>query len=180
MNKAMRVLWGIVWAVFFRPSPTMCLGWRRMLLRLFGARIGRGAKIMPSATFWAPWNLTVGEYACISHGVDCYCVASVTLGPHATVSQYAFLCTATHDTEDPHMKLVTAPIAIGEGAWVCADVFVAPGVTIGDGAVVGARSSVFRDIPAWKIAKGSPAKPVRDRVLRDAPESGQARPEGAP
>jgi putative colanic acid biosynthesis acetyltransferase WcaF len=144
------------------------LGWRRMLLRFFGARIGNGAKIMPSVKIWAPWNLTMGEEACLSHDVDCYCVAPVTIGAHATVSQYSFLCTATHDVQDPHMRLVTAPIVIGDGAWVAADVFVAPGVTIEEGAVVGVRSSVFKDMPAWTICAGHPCKPIRKRVLKSS------------
>ena len=167
-NKIGRTLWGVVWCLLFRPSPKILLGWRRLLLRLFGARIGEGAKIMPSTKIWAPWNLTMGEEACLSHQVDCYCVAPVSIGAHATVSQYSFLCTATHDVEDPHMRLVTAPIVIGDGAWVAADVFVAPGVTIGEGAVVGVRSSVFKDMGPWKIYAGSPASFIRDRVINSS------------
>jgi putative colanic acid biosynthesis acetyltransferase WcaF len=167
-NKLGRVLWAIVWALLFRPSPIIMLGWRRMLLRLFGARIGKGAKIMPSTKIWAPWNLTMSEEACLSHNVDCYCVAPVSIGAHATVSQYSFLCTATHDVQDPHMRLVTAPIVIGDGAWVAADVFVAPGITIEEGAVVGVRSSVFKDMPAWTICAGQPCRPIRKRELRSS------------
>ena len=165
-NKLGRVLWAVVWCLLFRPSPKIMLGWRRMLLRLFGARIGKGAKIMPSAKIWAPWNLTMGDEACLSHDVDCYCAAPVTIGAHATVSQYSFLCTATHDVEDPHMRLVTAPIVVGDGAWVAADVFVAPGITIGEGAVVGVRSNVFKDLDPWKIYAGTPARFIRDRVIK--------------
>ena len=166
-NKLGRVLWAIVWGVLFRPSPKIMLGWRRMLLRLFGARIGKGAKIMPSTRIWAPWNLTMGEEACLSHDVNCYSVAPVTVGAHATVSQYSFLCTATHDVEDPHMRLVTAPIVIGDGSWVAADVFVAPGITIGEGAVVGVRSNVFKDLDPWKVYAGTPARFIRDRVIKN-------------
>jgi len=165
-NKIGRALWGLVWHFLFRPSPRITLGWRRFLLRLFGAKIGKGAKIMPSAKIWAPWNLTMGEEACLSHWVDCYCVAPVTIGAHATISQYSYLCTATHDVEDPHMRLVTAPIVIGDGAWIAADVYVAPGITIGEGVVAGARSSVFNDLKPWKIYAGTPAMLIRDRVLK--------------
>jgi putative colanic acid biosynthesis acetyltransferase WcaF len=108
----------------------------------------------------------MGDYSCLSHDVDCYCVDRITIGAHATVSQYSYLCTATHDPSDPGMKLVTAPIVIEDQAWVCADVFVSPGVTVGQGTVVGARSSVFKDLPAWKICWGTPAKPVRDRIIK--------------
>ena len=166
-NKLMRVLWGLTWLLLFRPTPAFCRGWRRLVLRCFGARIGRGAKVLPSARIWAPWNLSMGEEACLSHHVDCYCVAPVTIGAHATISQYSYLCTATHDVGDPHMRLLVAPIDVGEGAWVCADVFVGPGVTIGEGAVAGARSSVFSDLPEWTVCLGSPCRPVRPRLLRE-------------
>ena len=103
---------------------------------LFGAAIGRHARVMPSARVWAPWNLSLGEDACLGHDVDCYCVAPVSVGAHATVSQYTFLCTATHDPADAHMRLQAAPIVVEDQAWICADVFVGPGVTIGENAVV--------------------------------------------
>lgn len=165
-NKAGRVLWGVVRVVLFRPTPRFMDGWRRFLLRCFGARIGKGARILSSARVWAPWNLEMGEFACLGEAVDCYCVDKVSIGAHATVSQYTFLCTASHDIADPHMRLITAPIAVGDQAWVAADVFVGPGVCIGQGCVVAARSSVFKDLPAWKVCAGTPARVVRDRFLR--------------
>lgn len=165
-NKVGRALWGIVWLLLYRPSPKPFHFWRRFLLRVFGARIGRGACPHASARIWAPWNLEMGDYSCLGHHVDCYCVAPVKIGEHATVSQYSFLCTATHELELPDLPLRTAPIVIKERAWVAADVFVGPGVTIGTGAVVAARSSLFRDVPDWMIAMGSPARPVKRRLLR--------------
>ena len=165
-NKLGRCLWGLVSLLLFRPSPRVFHGWRRFLLRRFGAKVGKGARIQPSCKIWAPWNLEVGDYGCLSHQVDCYCVDRVKIGAHATVSQYSYLCTATHDDSDPHMQLVTAPIVVGDQAWVCADVFVGPGVSIGEGAVVGARSGVFDDIPEWKVCVGTPARPLRDRRLK--------------
>lgn len=169
-NKFARILWGGVWLLLYRPSPVPLHGWRRLLLRLFGARIGAGAHPYPSARIWAPWNLVMGEHSCLSHRVDCYCVDRIVLGARATVSQYSFLCTATHDYSREDMPLVTAPIAIGDRAWITADVFVAPGVTIGEGAVVTARSSVFDDLPPWMVARGNPAVPVKPREGRAAPE----------
>ena len=94
----------------------------------------------------------------------------IVLGPHSTVSQYSFLCTASHDYEHPAMPLVSAPIVIGAGAWVAADVFVAPGVTIGEGAVVGARSSVFKNVEAWSVVAGNPANFLKKRRLTGEPE----------
>jgi putative colanic acid biosynthesis acetyltransferase WcaF len=167
-NKIGRVLWTLAWWILFRPTPRIAFGWRRLVLRMFGAAIGRNARISPSARFWAPWNVTIGDEASIAHDVDCYSVDHVTIGDHATVSQYAFLCTASHDVSDPHMRLTHAPIRIGEQAWVCAGAYVAPGVTIGAGAVAGARAVVTRDVAPWTIVAGNPARYLRDRVLRTA------------
>ena len=167
-NKAGRVLWSMVYLLCFRPSPRVCYGWRRMLLCGFGARIGRNARIHPTARIWAPWNLVVGTEASVAHDVDCYCVDRLEIGDHATVSQYVMLCTATHDISDPNMRLVTAPIVISPQAWVCARAFVAPGVVIGVGAVVGAQSVVTRDVPAWTVVAGSPARFIKLRELSDA------------
>ena len=165
-NKLGRVLWGIVWATLFRGSPRIFFGWRRTLLRAFGATIGRNARISPSARIWAPWNLTVGDEAAIAHNVDCYCVDRISIGSHATVSQYAFLCTASHDVQDPHMKLIMAPLAIAGQAWVCAGAYVGMGLTVGEGAVVGAKSVVTKDVAEWTIVAGSPAKKIGDRVMK--------------
>ena len=167
-HRMLRGLWGIVWLLAFRPTPRPFHAWRRFLLRLFGAKIGRGAKVFQSAQIWAPWNLTLADSAVIGPDVDCYCVAPITVGEQSTVSQYCYLCSATHDFEDPDFKLVAQPIVIKDQVWLCADVFVGQGVTIGQGAVVGARSSVFTDLPAWKVCLGSPAKPYRDRDMRAA------------
>ena len=172
-NKLARTAWQVVWLLLYRPTPRLFHPWRCLLLRLFGAKLGRAVHPYPSARIWAPWNLEMGDHACLSEGVDCYCVAPIRIGAHTTVSQYSFLCTASHDYTRADMPLVTAPITIGERVWITADVFVGPGVTIGDGAVVTARSSVFADIPPWVVARGNPAVPVKARVLQgDQPEEG--------
>lgn len=164
-NKLARVIWCGAWLFLFRTSPWFCYGWRRLILRLFGARVGVGAKVFPSTRIWAPWRLEMGNYACLSHDVDCYCVAPVYIGDHATVSQYSFLCTATHDVLDPNMRLISSPIVIEDQAWICAKAYLAPGVTVGQGAVAGACSVVTKSIPAWTIACGNPARPLRTRRL---------------
>lgn len=165
-NRVARLTWGVVYAVLFRPSPRIFHGWRRLILRCFGARLAPTARVYPKARIWAPWNLVMGEHSCIADDVDVYNVRLISLGANSTVSQYSYLCGATHDYEDPTHPLVPKPITIGERCWVAADVFVAPGVTIGDGTVVGARSNVFKDLPAWVVAVGSPARPIKPRVLR--------------
>lgn len=165
-NKAGRALWSVVWLFLYRPTPRPFHRWRCFLLRLFGAKIGTGVRAYQSARIWAPWNLEMDDHSCLGDWVDCYCVDKVRIGAHATVSQYSYLCTASHDYELSELPLVSAPITIGERAWVTADVFVGPGITIGDGAVVTARSSVFHDVPAWTVARGNPAKAVRARTLK--------------
>ena len=162
-NRLARLLWGAVWLVLYRPSPRVLHPWRCLLLKAFGARIGAGVHPYPSSRVWAPWNLEMGDHSCLADRVDCYCVARVRVGRHATVSQYSYLCTASHDYTDPAMPLVAAPITIGDDAWLAADVFVGPGVAIGSGAVVTARSAVFGDIPPWTVARGNPAEAVKSR-----------------
>jgi putative colanic acid biosynthesis acetyltransferase WcaF len=156
--RARRFAWNLVWGLLYRPSPRPFHSWRRLLLRAFGARIAAGAHPYPVARIWAPWNLTMAVNSCLSDHVDCYCVAPITIGPHATVSQYSYLCSASHDYREPTMPLVIAPIVIGAEAWVAAGAFIGPGVAIGEGAVVGARSTVTHDVDAWTVVAGSPAK----------------------
>jgi putative colanic acid biosynthesis acetyltransferase WcaF len=166
-NKIGRALWGVVWTLLYRPSPKVCHGWRRLLLRLFGAKIGRRAHPHASARIWAPWNLEMGDHSCLSHLVDCYCVDRVRIGAHATVSQYAFLCTATHDYTKARMPLVTAPITVGDGAWICASAFVGPGVEIGEGAVVGACAVVSKNVSSWTVVAGNPACVIGQRTIEE-------------
>ncbi len=162
------MLWQCAWLLLFRPSPWFWHVPRRALLRLFGARVGRAVQIMPSARIWAPWNLSLGDYATVSHGVDLYSVARIDIGSHATVSQRAFLCTASHHVDHPNMPLLSAPIRIENGAWVAAEAFVAPGVTIGTDAVAGARAVVLHDVPACTIVAGNPARIIRERHVSHA------------
>ena len=152
-NKAARFLWQTVYLLAFRPSPIFLHTWRSFLLRLFGASIGPGVHVYPSAKIWAPWNLVMGKNSCLASNVDCYNVATVTLGDGATVSQYSYLCTASRDYQDPTLPLTTAPIVLGSKAWVAADVYIGPGVTVGQGSVVAARASIFKDIAAGVIVR---------------------------
>jgi putative colanic acid biosynthesis acetyltransferase WcaF len=136
-----------------------------MLLRLFGAVVDEGAHPYPGCRIWAPWNLTMRKDSCLANDVDCYSVAPVKLGAHVTVSQYAFLCTATHDYEDPDHRLIAKPIEISDYAWIAARAFIGPGVRVGEGAVVGATASVYHDIPEWVVVGGNPARVIKKRVM---------------
>ncbi|MDB5711499.1 MAG: putative colanic acid biosynthesis acetyltransferase [Sphingomonas bacterium] len=166
-SKAGRGLWNIAWFLLYRPSPRPLHGWRRMLLRSFGAKIGRGAKPYPSAVIWAPWNLVMGEHSTLGDAVDCYCVARVEIGDHASVSQRAYLCAASRDVDDPDHPLMTAPIVIERRSWVAAEAYVGPGVTVRQGGVVAARAVVVRDVESWSVVGGNPAKLIRKRQRRE-------------
>lgn len=166
-NKIARCLWAVTYLCFFRPSPRFFHGWRRFILRRFGAKVGKDVKLFPSVRIWAPWNLELGDNCSLGDSVDCYCVAKVSVGSCATVSQRSVLCTATHDTAKLHLPLLTEGITIGKHAWVCAEVFIMPGISIGEGAVIGVRSTVFKDVPPWQIAFGSPCQVVCQRELAE-------------
>src|SRR5262249_46463625 len=157
-NRIGRVAWNLVYTFLYRPSPIPLHGWRRFLLRCFRAKIGEGAHAYPTARIWAPWNLTMGKNSCLGNHVDCYSVDTVSRGDDALVSQYSYLCSASHDYEVTDFQLVAAPITIGRSAWIAADVFIGPGVTVGDGAVVGARSALFKDVPPWVVVAGNPGR----------------------
>lgn len=166
-NQAIRLLWTVVWGVLVRPLPrSVGSGWKRWLLRLFGARIAPTAIVYSSAKVYYPANLTMEAYSCLASDVDCYNVAPVTIGANSIVSQGAYLCTASHDITDPLNPLITAPIVIEDQAWVAAEAFVGMGVTIGQGAVVGARAAVFKSVEPWTVVGGNPTKFLKKRILK--------------
>jgi putative colanic acid biosynthesis acetyltransferase WcaF len=166
-DRLLRLLWSCASLLLFRPPPKPFHGWRRCLLRLFGADIAPTARVYPTVKIWAPWNLTLHAGACLGYYVDCYDCGHITLEENAIVSQYTFLCSATHDYRLKEFPLITKPIVIGKQAWVCAGAFIGPGVTVGEGAVVGATSSVFRDVDPWTVVGGNPAVPIKKRELWD-------------
>jgi putative colanic acid biosynthesis acetyltransferase WcaF len=157
-------MWWLVQATLFRGSPQLMYAFRRWLLRIFGARIGKGAIIRPTSTFTYPWKVTIGDYSWIGDDVVLYSLADITIGRNVVVSQKGYLCAGTHDYRSPTFDILGFPINIEDEAWLGADVFVAPGVTVGRGAVVGARSSVYTDLPPMMICVGTPARPSRARI----------------
>jgi putative colanic acid biosynthesis acetyltransferase WcaF len=165
-NRVVRLIWRLVWLTMAAWTPPQFRSWRRLLLRVFGARIADTADIYASARIWLPSNLEMGEFSNLGPDVDCYCMAPITLMPYATVSQGVYLCAGTHDVDDPDMQLVAKPIKLGVNCWIAADAFVGPGVTVGDGAVLGARGVAFRDLETNMIYVGNPARPTRPRTLR--------------
>lgn len=163
------LLWRIAWgmgAVVFRLSPRWLYGFRRWLLRLFGARVGIHVHIYPTVKIQYPWLLEIGDYAAIGDGARIYNLGPLSIGKRSTISQMAHLCGGSHDYQSSDMRLIRLPITIEEDSWVCADAFVGPGVTIGRGAVVGARAVVVKDVVPWSIVVGNPARQIGERALQ--------------
>ena len=166
-NKIGRLIWQIINLVLFRYfSFKIFNSWRIFLLKLFGAKIGKGCVIYSSVKIWAPWNLEIGDFVALGSYVDCYNVDKIIIGSNTTVSQYAYLCSASHDVFLSENPLITAPIIIEDQSWVAADSFISMGVTIGQGAVVGARACVFKNVESWTIVGGNPAKFLKKRILK--------------
>jgi putative colanic acid biosynthesis acetyltransferase WcaF len=166
-SKLKRLVWRFVWLLLFRPTPSWCLDrWRIVLLKLFGAKVGQGCRVASSIKIWAPWNLEMGDYSCLAEGVDCYSVSPIILGSKVTISQRSFICSASHNISSLSRPLIHAPITIESHAWVCAEAFVGPGIVIGEGAVVGARSVVTKNVDAWSVVAGNPAKHIKTREIK--------------
>lgn len=159
-----RTLWALV-KPSFRFSPRILFGWRNFLLRLFGARIGVHVHIYNSAQIYFPWNLEIGDWSAIGEHAYIYNLGTVQIGSQVTISQRAHLCAGTHDYTDPSLPLQKPPIVIEDQAWICADAFVGPGVTVGEGALVGARAVAIKDVEPWQVVVGNPAKPIKKREL---------------
>lgn len=158
-------LWWLVQACLFSTSPQFMYGWRRFLLRLFGANIGSGVIIRPSVRVTYPWRLEIKDYSWIGDHVELYTLDKIIIGKNSVVSQRSYLCAGSHNPSSRSFSIFAKPIIIEDGVWIATDVFVAPGVTIGENAIIGARSSVFSNIAANYIYMGTPARPVKERVF---------------
>lgn len=160
------LLWWLVQAIAFPLSLHNFNGIRSWLLRLFGAKIGQGVVIRPTARFTYPWKVEIGDYSWIGDDVVFYSLDSIRVGSHCVISQKSYLCTGSHDIQDPNFGLITSEITIGNGVWIATDCFIGPGVQIGANAVIGARSSVFGNIPEQQVCWGTPALPRYQRQMR--------------
>lgn len=161
-------LWWLVQGVCCNLSPQFLYGWRRFWLRLFGAKIGKNVLIRPSVKVVYPWKLKIGDHSWIGDDVSLYTLGEIEIGANTVISQKCYLCTGSHDYTRPTFDIYAEKITVGEGVWLATDVFVAPGVTIDNGAVVGARSTVLNDLPEGMICYGNPAKPVKSREMSES------------
>lgn len=159
------LLWWLVQAIAFPLSLHSASGFRCWVLRCFGAKIGKGVLIRPTARLTYPWKVEIGDYSWIGDDVVLYSLDTIRVGNHCVISQKSYLCTGSHDMTDRSFGLQTAEITIGNGSWIAADCFIAPGVTIGANTVVGARSNVFTSLPSQQVCWGSPCRPRYRRVM---------------
>jgi putative colanic acid biosynthesis acetyltransferase WcaF len=164
-NRLARVIWGFVYVFLFKYSPKYFHNWRSFILQCFGAKIGKGVHVYPKVFIWAPWNLEIGDETGVANGVTLYSQGKIIIGNRCVISQGTHLCTGSHDYTKKGFPLFTKPIIIKDNAWISAEVFIQPGITINEGCVVGARSVVIHDLPAWKVCAGHPCKPFKDRLL---------------
>jgi putative colanic acid biosynthesis acetyltransferase WcaF len=167
-NRLLRVVWGMAWLVLCRFTPPPLHRWRRMVLRLFGARIGEGARIHASVQIWLPANLEIGEHALIGPGAILYNQGRIAIGARSVISQRAHLCASSHDISDPHFQLLLRPIVIGASCWIASEAFVGPGVTMADRSLLSARGVLFRDTEVDGVYQGNPAIKIKQRELREA------------
>lgn len=168
-NRAFRLLWQLTWLFLAAWTPPNLNRWRISIANLFGARIHKGASLYGSVRIWYPANLTMAARSTLGPKVNCYCVAPITLGEYAVVSQGAHLCAATHEIHEAAFQLKALPIRIGAHAWVCAEAFVGPGVEIGEGAVLAARAVAFHDLEPWTVYRGNPAERKGPRTRFERP-----------
>jgi putative colanic acid biosynthesis acetyltransferase WcaF len=151
--------------LLFRYSPKPFHSWRSLILRLFGAKVGNGVHVYPKVEIWAPWNLIIGDETGIANGVKLYSQGNIIIGKRVVISQGAHLCSGTHNFNKIGFPLITKPITIGDQAWIAAEVFVHPGIIIGEGAVIGARSVVTKSISPWMVCSGFPCVELKKRVI---------------
>lgn len=162
-NKFMRLIWNVTYLIFFRYSPRPFHAWRRAILRIFGAKIGKNTNVYSSVKIWAPWNLVIGTECGIGDEVVLYSMDLIQIGNKTVISQGSFICCGTHNYDDPGFPLIRKPIIIGSYVWIAVRVFVHPGITIEDGCIVGAASVVTKNLSKWTVYAGFPCKPIKKR-----------------
>jgi putative colanic acid biosynthesis acetyltransferase WcaF len=165
VEQLRRVLWSFGrWLIVLSPRPLF--GWRRWVLRLFGAQVGTHVNVYPSTRIYMPWNVELGDWAALGEEVFVYSLAKVHIGRCATLSYRAHVCAGTHDFSDPTLPLLKVPVVIEDNAWIGTEAFIGPGVTVGNGALVGARAVVVKTVEPLHVVAGNPARTIGRRRLR--------------
>jgi putative colanic acid biosynthesis acetyltransferase WcaF len=171
-NRVRRTVWSVCRVLLYRMSPRPLHAWRAFLLRIFGARLGPNCHFYPGSKVWAPWNLVCADQVTAGDGAEIYNPAPITFGSHVILSQDAYVCGATHDYDDPAFPLIAYAMQLEAYAWICARASVAPGVNVGEGAVLGLGSVATRDLEAWTVYAGTPAVKVKARRRPEIDEPG--------
>lgn len=161
--RARMLAWELAWPLLCRWTPKPLNPWRLAVLRVFGARIEGTPFVHQRARIQIPWHVELRDRSCVGDRANLYSLDRITLEAGALAAQESYLCTGTHDLNDPEWPLITAPIVVGERAFVGARAFVLPGITIGARAVIGAGSVVTRNVAAETTVAGNPARPVEKR-----------------
>lgn len=161
-------LWAVSWRLFCAWTPKQLNLIRLVVLRAFGARLHGRPFVHQKALIRMPWHLEMHDRACLGEGANAYTLDSIEIGEGSTIAQEAYLCTGTHDLDDPKLPLQTAKITIGRDVFIGARAFILPGVTIGDRAIVGACAVVSKDVPPNVIVAGQPARIIRERPPKPA------------
>jgi len=163
-NRLRRSMWNICWILLYRFSPRLLHAWRALLLRAFGATLGPHCHFYPKSKVWAPWNLVCADHVCAGDDAEIYNPVPIHLDSHVILSQQSYLCGATHDYNDPAFPLIAYPMRLEAYSWVCARASVAPGVNLGEGAVLGLGAVATRDLEPWGVYSGVPAVRIKDRA----------------
>jgi len=165
-NRSYRAIWTIAYFLFFRFTPIFFFRYRACILRAFGAQVDMSARVYPSASIWSPKNLLLGKGVTIGPKVKLYNQGHITIRKNAIISQDVSICASTHDYNQSVHPLVLAPVEIGASCWICAEAFIGPGVCLGEGAVIGARTVQINDAEAWFVYGGNPSIKIKRRKLR--------------
>ncbi len=171
-NRLRRLAWNLCWLLFYRPSPRPLHAWRATLLRLFGATLGPDCHFYPASRVWAPWNLVCADHVAVADGAEIYNPSPIQIDTHVILSQGCYLCGATHDYNHPDFPLIAYRMHIESYAWICARAAVAPGVHVGEGAVLGLGAVALRDLKPWTVYSGNPAV-VRLQRRRPSPDGAE-------
>lgn len=164
-DKIYRLVWRIVSLIIFRPfSLPFFKTWRIFILRTFGAEIEKDCNIYASAYIPSPRNLKMGKHSTIGPEAKLH-FGKTIIGKKVTISQRAYICSATHEIDSLNTPFISGVIEIKDFAWVAAEAFVMNNITIGEGAVVGARAAVFKNVDPWTVVGGNPAKFIKKRII---------------
>lgn len=164
-NRFYRLIWNLIYSLFYSWTPVYLFKWRVFLLKIFGCQLDWSARIYPTSKIWSPKNLRLGCNVTIAPGVKVYNQGLIEIGDNSLISQDSTLCASTHDYKKIQFPLLLKPIEIGKNVWVCAEAFVGPGVTIHDGAVLGARAVAKQDLEAWTVYDGNPCQMIKKRIM---------------